>query len=70
MIGTMKKKEFDCVRMKHEIQQQLRERRAGLSSDERRRAMEENIQSDPILARLWREAKRIEPAGESAQKPT
>ena len=66
----MKKKGFGCIWMKHEIQQRLREQRAGLSSDERRRAMEENIQSDPILARLWHDAKRIEPAGKSVQKPT
>jgi hypothetical protein len=65
----MRKKEFDCVQMKHDIQQRLLEEMAGLSLEERRRRMEERIAANPILGRLWREARRVQPAGEPTQKP-
>ncbi|MEE8587297.1 MAG: hypothetical protein V3T83_20850 [Acidobacteriota bacterium] len=41
----MKKKEFDCVEMKREIQ---------LSSEEQLRRTEKAVKSDPILARFWK----------------
>jgi len=50
----MKEKSFDCVRMKHEIQQRIREEIAGLSREERRRRTEEAILADPVLGPIWR----------------
>ena len=50
----MKEKRFDCVRMKHEIQQRIREENEGLSQEERRRRTEEAILADPVLGRIWR----------------
>ena len=54
----MKDKAFDCVRMKHEIQKQLQDEFKGLSKEERRRRTESLILSDPILARIWKNAPR------------
>ena len=65
----MKKKGFDCVQMKHEIQQRLLKETEGLSLEERHRRFEERIAANPILGRLWREAHEIRPAGEAASKP-
>ena len=56
------KKDFDCVRMKHEIQQEIRREMAGLTVDEQRRRTEEAIRADPVLARIWEQARRVDPA--------
>ncbi len=53
------KKKFDCVQMKHEIQQRLLAEMTGLSPEEQRRLTEERIESDPILARLWKRARPV-----------
>jgi len=50
----MKEKSFDCVQMKHEIQQRIREEMEGLSREEQRRRTEEAILADPVLAQIWR----------------
>jgi hypothetical protein len=55
---ALKKKTFDCVAMKREIQEQQRPRLAGLLPSEAARMMEQEILQDPELARLWRSAKR------------
>ena len=47
----MKKKEFDCVEMKREIQQQILEEMQGLSPEEQLRRTEKAVTSDPILER-------------------
>ncbi|NOS99902.1 MAG: hypothetical protein HOP29_04685 [Phycisphaerales bacterium] len=47
-------KEFDCVRMKHEIQQRLLEEMSRLGAEEHRRLTEERILADPILSRFCR----------------
>ena len=60
----MKTKRFDCVKMKHEIQQQILREWSGLSPDERRQKTREMIESDAVLARFWR---RAEPAGDIAK---
>jgi hypothetical protein len=52
----MKAKEFDCVQMKYDIQQEILRDFAGLSPDERRRRTEEMIAVDPILAGIWHRA--------------
>ncbi len=48
----MKAKSFDCVRMKHEIQQAILAEFRGLSAEEQRRKTDEMIQGDPVLARF------------------
>ncbi len=53
-----KEKEFDCVKMKREIQRRLQKQLAGLSAAEAERFSLERILSDPALAKMWREAKR------------
>jgi len=64
----MKEKQFDCVKMKHEIQARLLKEMAGLSLEERQKRTEDRIQANPILARLWRQARQIEPTGEVLQE--
>ena len=54
----MKREKFDCVRMKHEIQQQIMKEHEGLSREEQRRLTEERISKDPILGPLWRKSRR------------
>jgi hypothetical protein len=63
----MSAKEFDCVQMKHEIQQRILAEFCGLSPQERRQRTEQMIQQDPLLARLWRQARRTRPAAPTAQ---
>jgi hypothetical protein len=48
------KKTFDCVRMKHEIQQKLLERMRDMTPEEQRRFTEDIILSNPKLARFWK----------------
>jgi hypothetical protein len=45
----MKKKNFDCVQMKHEIQKKLMKQTAGLTLEERNRRLEKSLASNPIL---------------------
>ncbi len=45
--------------MKHEIQQAILQDLAGLSPEQQRRKTEEMIESDPVLARIWRRAQRV-----------
>jgi len=54
----MKMKKFDCVQMKHQIQQQLLEEMSELSPAEQRRWTEKEILSDPILGPFWKKAKQ------------
>lgn len=42
-------KDFDCVRMKNEIQRKLMAEQAGMSIEQRRRHMEARIAADPTL---------------------
>ena len=53
----MKAKTFDCVKMKHEIQQQILQEFSGLPVQEQRNRTRQMIESDPILGRLWRRAR-------------
>ena len=48
------KKTFDCVRMKHEIQQKLLEKMRDMTPEEQRRFTEDIILSNPKLARFWK----------------
>ena len=51
----MKKKDFDCVEMKREIQRRILEEMQGVRPEEQLRRTEEAIKSDPILARFWKD---------------
>ena len=59
----MKAKTFDCVEMKNAIQRKLAEETRGMTDDQRREYHEKLILSDPGLARLWKNAKRVTNAG-------
>ena len=61
----MRQKTIDCVKMKHDIQQRILQETAGLSTEEQRRLTEQRILADPLLARIWREARRRD----TAQRP-
>ena len=45
----MKKKKFDCVQMKHEIQQKLLKQTSALSAEERNRRADKALAANPIL---------------------
>ncbi len=45
----MKKKTFDCVQMKWDIQRKQREELAGMSEADKRRVLMDRIQADPVL---------------------
>ncbi len=62
----MTTKDFDCVRMKCEIQERIAGELEGLSPEEQRRKTEEIITADPLLARLW---SRAHPIGAMRQRP-
>jgi hypothetical protein len=47
-------KEFDCVEMKAEIQEQLRREVAELGEEEARRRRAERLSRDPILGNFLR----------------
>jgi len=65
----MKTKDFDCVRMKHDIQQKLLAEFRGLSLEERRRLIERRIASDPVLGPFWRNVRRVQTQGRGAHEP-
>jgi len=52
-------KTFDCVRMKDEIQQAILHEMQSTPREDQHRKAEEEIQSDPALADLWRRATPI-----------
>lgn len=54
----MTRKTFDCVAMKHAIQERQRKQLKGLSPGEESRLMRTQILKEPALAKLWRTAKR------------
>jgi hypothetical protein len=49
-----KAKEFDCVRMKDEIQAKLLKEYEGLSDDEIAEIRRRKIEADPILGPLYK----------------
>jgi predicted nucleotidyltransferase len=59
--------DFDCVRMKNEIQRQLMAEQAGMSVAERRHDMEVRIAADPILGPWFRRVKAAQAADEDAE---
>lgn len=65
----VKKKKFDCILMKQEIQRAILEVMSGLSPEERRRRTEEQILSDPLLGSIWRKAPRAGTKPLSSEAP-
>ena len=61
----MRAKEFDCVKMKWDIQQQIRKELAGVPEAEAREKQMRLVAQDPILGPLY---KRLSSAKESARK--
>ena len=55
----MKIKTFDCVKMKHDIQQLITQETEGFTTIEKRRFTENAIISDPILERIWKNVRRV-----------
>ncbi len=54
----MKKKEFDCVRMKHDIQQKILKETEGMTQDKVNAYTMKKIESNPILSEVWRRVHR------------
>ena len=65
-----KNKTFDCVEMKRRIQDAILKELADVPPAERRRKTEELIESDPILARIWRNAPRVPAHRGAAPEPS
>ncbi|MGB4069884.1 MAG: hypothetical protein WBK08_17785 [Nitrospira sp.] len=63
----MKKKPFDCVAMKREIQERQRVRMIGLSPAEECQLTQAEILKQPELARLWKAVKRTALTRQSIQ---
>lgn len=55
-------KDFDCVRMKHEIQAQLDRQFEGMSDEEIRREQRQLIEEDPILGPIYRNVRIVNPS--------
>lgn len=54
-----KKKDFDCVEMKNEIQQKLRKLSAGMTDEEYRAYIKKTLdEADGVIGRLWKEKKK------------
>jgi hypothetical protein len=60
-----KNKKFDCVRMKWDIQQQIRKEFAGVPEADARERQMRQVAEDPILGPFYR---RLAPQRESASK--
>ena len=56
-----KKKTFDCVLMKWEIQQRILAERRGLDPAEARRREREQIEQDPVLGPFLQQVPKIRP---------
>ncbi len=59
----VREKDFDCLRVKDEIQERLLEELEGLSLEERRERFEREVLSDPILGPFWRNSHKIRTSG-------
>lgn len=60
-----RKKEFDCVKMKWDIQQQIRKEFAGVPEAEARDIQMRQVAQDPVLGPLYR---RLASQRQSARK--
>lgn len=64
----MKKKGFDCVAMKHEIQQRIAQETRGMTDEEKRRWTAERIAGNPILGPYWAKLRRQQGSGLMAEE--
>lgn len=53
------KKSLDCVEIKNKIQRQLQDEFNGLTEDEKHRNSTKRILNNPILSKVYLEAKRF-----------
>ncbi len=58
-----KEKEFDCVKMKHDIQDKILQDMKNYTPEEWRRLRQERILSDPLLGPMWRRLPRVRTSG-------
>ena len=63
----MKKKAFDCVQMKWDIQQKEAAEFAGVSEEEKRRILDQRIANNPILGPFLRRVRDAEDGRERRQ---
>jgi hypothetical protein len=61
----VKNKQFDCVKMKWDIQKQIREEFEGVPEAEARQVQMRRVEKDPILGPLY---KRLSSGKQSAGK--
>ena len=52
-----KKKEFDCVEMKNEIQAKLLKRYEGMTDEEIRADQDRRLSAAPVLGPIWKKAR-------------
>jgi hypothetical protein len=52
----MKKKKFDCVKMKHDIQKKIINEMRGLTPEQQHKKVQKDIESDPVIGPLVRKA--------------
>jgi hypothetical protein len=52
-------KDFDCVEMKNRIQQEIAKEMEGLTLEERQAKTLAAIMANPVLARVWKNARRV-----------
>lgn len=57
-----KNKNFDCVRMKWEIQQKILAETEGKSPEEVRSLRREQIEQDPLLGPFLKKLRKIDPS--------
>ena len=63
-------KDFDCVRMKNDIQKRLYERRKGMTPQEEREAIEHDLAtSQSPIAVWWRKVSRSRTASSAVSHP-
>ncbi len=56
-----RKKRFDCVQMKWDIQRRLDDEFMSMSEDEARRIMDKRVNSDPMLGPFFRRIQAARP---------
>ena len=69
-VKLLKKKGFDCVAMKNDVQARVQEDYAGLSDEQERARMAQELStSDDVVARKWRRLReRQQAAAEYARE--
>ncbi|MCF7810253.1 hypothetical protein K9N50_04610 [bacterium] len=63
----MKKKDFDCVQMKQDIQNKILRETKGMTPEEIEKYTIRKIESNPILLKVWQKRKRTDPESVSKE---